>query len=736
MKWNYNEEYRDQFGLGIHRDILIVPHATNVIPVQGGPPEITSKVPQYKWVPDNGNTEEGHYEPDRDTHGNIIYGEVEWTITNDDIIKEKFRLSHSLNSETNLTFSSCNAAMVQFTIRNNKEYNEEKGYWEPEIPNLQNYEFIEKDPDGTERKITGELSCNACIKVYMYFNGDSSSLINLGMFNVEEDKVTGNGYERQITGYDFLAFFRDCDIFYWYKHLWTGINKLDDDFKDYTSDGTEEETKPDDYNDDINWVRKPASELYPDRDGRWTIGEALKDLFNNFAAYDPIVYNKEKVKVEDPETHETTTIEKTVAQVGNTVTNPNNYGRTYEEGNGYTGLGMPIKLDPDLFEDEHHNKKEYHIPEEVGPDQFECYGYMNALDIEFSQDPKIMKSESLSMGKFLEDIGLLAGRYPCIRTDRLEDGNYIDPTQHTYEAHENRYQNYECCILTFKPLPDSDYDKKVKNIPESILDNSQIVKGFKYENYDVDDVEIIKIGMNDNTKIEYKRLGKKERDYNKLGLLQTFTFDNNTFCSYLVSESSDEEIKKKLDEYKALRIKIFGKENKNNNMSSGALFEQGYFNIKNHKYRPYELTTYADPCRDVGDRIRINYTDIVTGESLYFYTYILEREMNGIQKCMDTYKAQGDKTGPAFSNYQTSTRYQSGSSYSASSFGYNPTYGGSSSNAVSLGMSPSDLVQYRRNFGIRLLDEPADAVPVVISPGAEEAAVGHVSSFNQSFICQ
>ena len=47
------------------------------------------------------------------------------------------------------------------------------------------------------------------------------------------------------------------------------------------------------------------------------------------------------------------------------------------------------------------------------------------------QDPKIMSSESLSMGKFLEDIGMLAGRYPFIRSDKFEDGeqnDYIDPT--------------------------------------------------------------------------------------------------------------------------------------------------------------------------------------------------------------------------------------------------------------------------------------------------------------------
>ena len=47
MRWNYNDEYRDEFSKGPHRDILIVPHGTKVIPVAGGPPEITSRVPLF-----------------------------------------------------------------------------------------------------------------------------------------------------------------------------------------------------------------------------------------------------------------------------------------------------------------------------------------------------------------------------------------------------------------------------------------------------------------------------------------------------------------------------------------------------------------------------------------------------------------------------------------------------------------------------------------------------------------
>ena len=312
------------------------------------------------------------------------------------------------------------------------------------------------------------------------------------------------------------------------------------------------------------------------------------------------------------------------------------------------------------------------------------------------------------MGKFLEDIGLLAGRYPYIRTDYIQDDDWFDPAIKT--GNQNRYNNYEKCILTFKPLPTSKDDSKLPT--DQMLDNTEISKGFSHESYTVDDIEIVKINFQDKTNIQYSRLTASQRKDKLTGNVQTFTFSDNIFVSYLVDKSDDEEIKKKLENYKALKLKIFGKENKKGNMSSTALFAQGYYNMKYRSYVPYELTTYADPVRDVGDRIKITYTDVVTGEHVSFFSYILEREMNGIQKCLDTYKAQGDGLNPVFSNYKTGSTYQSGSSYAASSFGYNAVYSGTgtggSSGSGALGVTPSNLVQYWRNFGIRLLDEPDD----------------------------
>ena len=699
MRWAYDDNTRDLFGKGIHRDILIVPHATFVTPVPGGPPEITSKVPKYVWVPmpvpvwDETEkkikivTMQKPF-PERDGQGNVVREDVEWVITNDDIVKEKFKYSNSLNSDDNLTFSSCNAAMVQFTIRNKKEYIEELDdedeptgnyYWEQEVPNLQKYEKVIKDPNGTTRKIVGELMSNACIKVYMYFNGDSSTLMYLGMFKVEEDKTIDNGYNRQITAYDFLAWFREIDIFYWYKHLFEGINKLGNDYEDYTSDKTSKE-KHTQAEWDANYIRDPKE--------KWTIGEALNDLIDHFAAYDMTVFEEEVI-------NEETGDKAKVMKLGTTSTNQNEYGRdNYEEDNGYTGLGMPILLDPNVMT----KGAKAHMPTEPGPDEKEEYGYMDILDLEFYANPAIMKTESLSAGKFLEDIGLLAGRYPYIRTDDLVDDDWIDPltiTPTEQEPHPSRYNTYEKCILTFKPLPSVKDDKKIENIPESVFDNHDIVKGFQHDYYQTQDITVMKFELDDGTEIKYSKLAKDQLVAEQKSELQTFTITNNMFANYLVTKSDDDNVKKMLDKYKVIREKLFGKNSTAGNMSPDALFNQGYNNIRNRIYTPYQLTTFADPVRDVGDRIKIDFTDMLTGEQSHFYTYILERSMEGIQKCMDTYTAKGSMKNPLFTNYQTSSKAKSGGDT------------GQTSEDLDI-MTPFDLIEYMRNCGYRMLDEPSD----------------------------
>ncbi len=72
---------------------------------------------------------------------------------------------------------------------------------------------------------------------------------------------------------------------------------------------------------------------------------------------------------------------------------------------------------------------------------------------------------------------------------------------------------------------------------------------------------------------------------------------------------------------------------------------------------------------------------------------------------MDTYSANGSLSSPVFSNYQAGTKYQSGFDYRQQILGYrNSTKGGGKTSHGAI--TKDDLVQYFRNVGIQLLDEP------------------------------
>lgn len=725
MRWNYNDNFRDQFEKGVHRDILIVPHATNVQKVTGKPPIVTSKIPvvdQTTGVP----VSPSEMQP------------VAFVITNEDIYKEKFEYRYALNSGDDLTFTSCEAAMVKFTIRNKKTYNPEKDRWEWDIPNLQTY-IIEDEE--THRQVLGEVLAHYVIKVYTYINGDSDTMIYLGMFTVEEDKISSDGYSREITAYDFMATLRDMDIGLWYYHLFTGINKLDDDYKDYLADlekagkqGAETNKEEGHHDDPENWIKeyehnpdgsyvidpetgKPVVARTRDRKPCWTIGEALKDLFKNLAAFAP----------EAP-----------------TVTNDKDYYLSDES--PYTGYGMPIMLDPDLFD----YSKDYVVPTTTGDDQFEQYGYLQILELPFYPDSKIMESKTLSCGKFLEDIGMLAGRYPCIRIDKLQDDDYVTPVETNPSTY---YSTYEKCILTFKPLPKND----AKIVANNCMDNTDIVKGFKHDLYDVGTVWILEVYNRFSSKdpfMKYANLTKKQKEQRKANPdyeYKTFAIGNNTFTDYLATSKDDVPEKVGDDKisyrdnfpfYKGI-IELLDKGNKDYQYPEGcihgdkpyiegdsgssastdhALMHPCYANIKYRTYRPYELTTFADPVRDVGDRIHIEFEDRVTGEHDEFDTYILERKLSGIQKMMDTYTSKGSSTSSSFSDYKTNTRYNS-NAYSMQTYGYYKS-GSSSGGGTNLtGITTNDFCEIIRNIGFRLLDEPTTVMANFISANGESEVI-------------
>ena len=627
MRWDYNYEYRDKFDEGPHRDILIVPHATYVEKVPGSQPFVRSKVPVFQ------SGSEGQPIPDK-------YKDLEFVITNEDIVKEKFEISRSINSAESIAFGSCEAAMVKFTIRNKREWNEAKGIWEPEIPNLQKIEVL--SDDGTV--LVGEVQGAAIIEVYQYINGDSSSLMWLGMYQVEEDKVVNNGYEREITAYDFMLTFRDMDIYEWYKGLFKGVPVDSDD---------------------------PSKGIHKQGKSEWTIGEALHDLFENLAYLSPS---------------------------GPTITNPKDY-LVDMDAKDYPGYGMPIIIDPDL---EDPTVDELVIPTGTSDGAHERYGYMPILNLPFHEDEKIIKKGSYSCGKFLEDIAMLAGRFGCIRRDIYEDGSYVQPT----EQSPQRYNHYEKCILTFRPIDKKDGDI----VSENILDNSDVQKGIQYDYYDHQEIKLLEIYNYDNKSLGvYCPSGLSEDEIKEYkqgkSIAPAYVITENTFTSYLKEDATGSISGATYTNKNIIDMLFSGM----SGINDGKPFlDVAFDNMIYRPYRPYQLTSYGDLCREPGDRIKVSGIDKVTGEPYEFISYIFEVKTTGIQKMMDTYSAKGNLYTQAYSDYRSGDL---ASGFMPQSMGYGRGNGNagqisSSGEINAIGMTADDFVAYIRNIGLRLLQEP------------------------------
>lgn len=631
MRWDYNEDYRDKFDEGPHRDILIVPHATLVQPVAGSQPYVRSKVPKF-YAGENGKPIPNEYK------------DLEFVITNDDIVKEKFEFSRSINSTESIAFGSCEAAMIKFTIRNIREYNEVTKQWEPEIPNLQKIEVVSDDG----KTLIGEVEGSAIIEVYTYINGDSSTLMWLGMYRVEEDKVVNNGYEREITAYDFMLTFRDMDIFEWYKGLFEGV--------------------PIDSDDPSKGIHKPGKK-------EWTIGEALHDLFDNLAYLSP----KDL-----------------------TITNPKDY-LVDVEAKDYPGYGMPIVIDPDLEDPE---VDEIVVPTEPGDDAYERYGYMPILELPFHEDEKIIKKGSYSCGKFLEDIAMLAGRFGFIRRDKYIPGDYVQPSKTDKQC----YNHYEKCILSFRPIEQKD----AAIVSENILSDSDVQKGIQYDYYDHQEVKLLEVQNYDNKKIIYycpTGVSEEELTDYKSGksVIPAYNISENTFTSYLKEDATTKpDSTCSYSNKDIIDILLKGTEGINNGKP---VIDNAFNNMIYRPYRPYQLTSYSDLCREPGDRIRVSGTDKVTGEPYSFESYIFEVKTTGIQKMMDTYSAKGNLYSQAYSDYRSGNL---ASGFMPQSMGYGRGGGllstesqkSSDGTINAVGMTSEDFVAYVRNLGMRFLQEP------------------------------
>ena len=110
-----------------------------------------------------------------------------YIFTTEEIETESFELDESLCSEDNLTFGLCEAAKVNVNVI-------EKGY-----DNLKDVMFA----------------------IYIYFNGDSDTLFQVGVYRIFADTHSDDRRFRELEMYDLLYYLRDYDITPWYYNYFS-----------------------------------------------------------------------------------------------------------------------------------------------------------------------------------------------------------------------------------------------------------------------------------------------------------------------------------------------------------------------------------------------------------------------------------------------------------------------------------------------------------------------------------
>lgn len=132
----------------------------------------------------------------------ITDGEVEvisddsWAVTADatvairnvDLESESFELHQSLNSEMQLRFGSCESAYISFVCHS---------AWWGDIANLK-----------------GKV-----LNVYIIPNNHATKIIQIGVFKVQENKLTNDRKARKVTAYDAMYDILNSDVADWYNNV-------------------------------------------------------------------------------------------------------------------------------------------------------------------------------------------------------------------------------------------------------------------------------------------------------------------------------------------------------------------------------------------------------------------------------------------------------------------------------------------------------------------------------------
>lgn len=107
-----------------------------------------------------------------------------------DVVLDSITLDESLCSEEHLRFGLCDASRFSFTISNSAN-----------IPKLKTDNLM-------------------YLNVYIYFNGDSDTLFQIGQYICDSDEYSINRKQRTVEMYDVLYTLGELDISEWYYHTY------------------------------------------------------------------------------------------------------------------------------------------------------------------------------------------------------------------------------------------------------------------------------------------------------------------------------------------------------------------------------------------------------------------------------------------------------------------------------------------------------------------------------------
>ena len=654
-------QYEDYFADGDHvKQILIVPQRTQVIPKK-------DREPTIKVWNEQTNT---YVAPAPATSIPLKF-----KITNRNIVKEQFSITESINSPDDLAFGSCEPGQVKFTIRNERYKDETTGEILDIIPAL----------TGCERNDSNEIvSFQEIVKVYMYFDDDSSTLLYIGMYKVQEDKLSTDGKSRDILAYDYLYELRDMDISEWYKNLFAGLtthtNTEEEEEEDNDSDNSDENSSnsnSENQNEGSNEEKEEGGvEIRPKQD-KWTIYDALLDLFKNL-----------------------------------TMSNGKD--------NYYPGYGMKMWFDEEIINE---NSETFPII-----NSFEFVKNNNYID------------KSYSCGKFFEDIGVLLGAYPkimrgvpgaqgwCKALGGDKELSYDNATKDGKEKTTVNWHLEDYCVLTFVSLEKSN----VKIKKHDVIREYKMLKGITSEAYEISSINLLRAFNSNGKVITYYSGGLLNTDLihaynkNKTKKMEELYGAENKKKGVVAITSYDITGNLFLSQY-GVKFKKGDTEEQisisENKKEIRKVLKKAFQNINERVYKPYKVECPANLCRETGDRVRFvnNFDELYASD---FKSYILERKISGIQKMIDTYSAKGSNGLPNFGNYKSGTSY-SESGMTGALVTSTPTPPKTNEktddkgNVVDTDFTSSDFVEIIRNVGMRLLDEP-NVTKCVYSPSKKK----------------